>query len=168
MLKRNSINVHLLTRQPGLEIWCLSKVRTHPGGRIGGFGNFLIVFTKSPYLLPYIWQRRIFFWLKTRCIFFMKTFDNVISSIICCAKDARASIFLNWTRGNFTENRIIQSRNHPVLLMKYEKLLTTYFTSISHPYRGENSSETLSKIHVFITQTGNNYPEIGTGTLGRW
>ena len=52
--------------------------------------------------------------------------------------------------------------------MKYEKLLTTYFTSISHPYRGENSSETLSKIHVFIAQTGNNYPEIGTGTLGRW
>ena len=40
MLKRNSINVHLLTRQPGLEIWCLSKVRTRPAGRIGDFGNF--------------------------------------------------------------------------------------------------------------------------------
>ena len=58
MLKRNSINVHLLTRQPGLEIWCLSKVRTRPAGRIGDFGDFWIVFTrvftKSPYLLPYI------------------------------------------------------------------------------------------------------------------
>ena len=54
MLKRNSINVHLLTRQPGLEIWCLSKVRTRPAGRIGDFGNFLILFAKIPYLLPYI------------------------------------------------------------------------------------------------------------------
>ena len=54
MLKRNSISVHLITRQPALEIWCLSKVRTRPAGRIGDFGNFLIVFTKSPYLLPYI------------------------------------------------------------------------------------------------------------------
>ena len=58
MLKRNSVNVHLPTKQPGLEIWCLSKVRTRPAGRIGDFGNFWIVFTraftKSPYLLPYI------------------------------------------------------------------------------------------------------------------
>ena len=34
MLKRNSVNVHLLTRQPGLEIWCLSKVRTRAAGCI--------------------------------------------------------------------------------------------------------------------------------------
>ena len=34
MLKRNSVNVHFLTRQLGLEIRCLSKVRTHPAGRI--------------------------------------------------------------------------------------------------------------------------------------
>ena len=54
MLKRNSVNVHFLARQPGLEIWFLSKVRTRPAGRIGEFGNFFIVFTKSPYLLPYI------------------------------------------------------------------------------------------------------------------
>ena len=58
MLKRNSINVHLLTRQPGLEIWCLSKIRTRPAGRTGDFGNFFscffIVFTKNPYLLLYI------------------------------------------------------------------------------------------------------------------
>ena len=40
MLKRNSINVHLLTRQPGLEIWRLSKVRTRPAGRIGDFEIF--------------------------------------------------------------------------------------------------------------------------------
>ena len=37
MLKRNSMNVHLLTTLPGLEIWCLSKVRTRPAGRIGDF-----------------------------------------------------------------------------------------------------------------------------------
>ena len=37
MLKRNSMNVHLLTTMPGLEIWCLSKVRTHLAGRIGDF-----------------------------------------------------------------------------------------------------------------------------------
>ena len=55
MLKRNSINVHLFTRQPGLEVWCLSKVRTRAAGRIGDFRNLLIVFTKSPYLLPYIY-----------------------------------------------------------------------------------------------------------------
>ena len=54
-LKRNSINVHLLTRQ---EIWCLSKVRTRLACRIGDLGNFFLVFTKSPYLL----------------ILFMKTF----------------------------------------------------------------------------------------------
>ena len=54
MLKRNSFNVYLLTRKPGLEIWCSSKVGTSPAGGIGDFGNFLIVFTKSPYLLPYI------------------------------------------------------------------------------------------------------------------
>ena len=37
MLKRNSMNVHLLTTLPGLEIWCLSKVRTRPAGHIGDF-----------------------------------------------------------------------------------------------------------------------------------
>ena len=40
MLKRNSVNVHFLTRQPGLEIWCLSKVRPRPAGHIGEFQNF--------------------------------------------------------------------------------------------------------------------------------
>ena len=41
MLKHNSVNVHFLTRQLGLEIRCLSKVRTHPAGRIaqGIFGD---------------------------------------------------------------------------------------------------------------------------------
>ena len=72
MLKRNSINVHLITRQPGLEIWRLSKVRTRPAGRIFDFGNFFtcffIVFTKNPYLLLYIWHTSIFFWLNTRCM----------------------------------------------------------------------------------------------------
>ena len=47
-------------RQLGLQIWCLTKVRTRPAGRIGDFGNFLIVLTKSPLLLPYISQEQIF------------------------------------------------------------------------------------------------------------
>ena len=51
-LKRNSVNVHFLARQPGLEIWFLSKVRTRPAGRIGEFGNFFIVFTKSHTYYP--------------------------------------------------------------------------------------------------------------------
>ena len=35
--------------------------------------------------------------LATLCwIIFMKTFYNVISSIICCSKEARASIILDW------------------------------------------------------------------------
>ena len=53
MLKRNSFNVHLLTRQPGLEICCSSKVRTRPAGGIGDLGNFFIVFTKSTYYPTY-------------------------------------------------------------------------------------------------------------------
>ena len=51
MLKRNSVTVHLLAREPRLEIWRLSKVRTRPAGRIVDFGNFLIVSTESSYLL---------------------------------------------------------------------------------------------------------------------
>ena len=47
MLKRNSINVHLLTRQPGLEIWCLSKVRTRPAGPIGDFWEFFLSFLRK-------------------------------------------------------------------------------------------------------------------------
>ena len=51
MLMRNSINVHLLAREPGLEIWSLSKVRKRPAGRIFDFGTFLIVSTENSYLL---------------------------------------------------------------------------------------------------------------------
>ena len=54
MLKRNSVTVHLLARELGLEIWRLSKVRTRPAGRIFDFGNFLIVSTESSYLL--LWE----------------------------------------------------------------------------------------------------------------
>ena len=48
-------------RQLGLQIWCLTKVRTRPAGRIGDFGNFFIVLAKSPLLLPYISHRSSFF-----------------------------------------------------------------------------------------------------------
>ena len=51
MLKRNSVTVHLLPREPGLEIWRLSKGRTRPACCIFDFGNFLIVSTESSYLL---------------------------------------------------------------------------------------------------------------------
>ena len=43
----------------------------------------------------------------------------------------------------------------------------TYFTSISHSYSGENVSETVGRIHVFISQTGNNHPEVGARQAGK-
>ena len=39
-------------RQLGLQIWCLTKVRTRPAGRIGDFGKFLIVLAKGHYYYP--------------------------------------------------------------------------------------------------------------------
>ena len=38
---------------------------------------WFIVFTKSPYLLPYIWHRSIFFWLNTCCIMLNSLQENV-------------------------------------------------------------------------------------------
>ena len=52
-------------RQLGLQIWCLTKVRTYPADRIGDFGNFFIVLTKSPLLLAYISHRSGFFLLNS-------------------------------------------------------------------------------------------------------
>ena len=43
----------------------------------------------------------------------------------------------------------------------------TYFTFISQPQSGKNFLETWSKIHVFITQTGNNNPEIRARYAGK-
>ena len=40
------------TQQLALQIWCLSKVKTRPAGRIGDFGNFMIVFTKAHNYYP--------------------------------------------------------------------------------------------------------------------
>ena len=54
------------------------KSRTRPAGRIGDFRNFLIVFTKNPYLLPYIWHRSIFFWLNTRRVLLNSLHENVL------------------------------------------------------------------------------------------
>ena len=65
MSKPNSINFRSNNRQLALQIWCLTKVRTRPAGRIGDFGNFLIVFTKSPKLLPCISHRSRFFRLNS-------------------------------------------------------------------------------------------------------
>ena len=85
-------------RQLGLQIWCLTKVRTRPAGLIGDFGNFFIVLTKSPLLLLYISHRSRFFRLNSPVlwkILLMKTFYNVVNSIIFCSKEARASIVLD-------------------------------------------------------------------------
>ena len=61
--------------------------------------EFFIVFTESPYnyypVYDHIgpdfsdWKSRYY------RILFMKTFDNVVNAIICCAKVARASIVLD-------------------------------------------------------------------------
>ena len=63
-------------------------------GRKGEFGNFLIVF--HTYYPAY--HIGAFFLTEQSLhygILFVKTFYNVVSSIICCAKKARASIFLD-------------------------------------------------------------------------
>ena len=65
-------------RQLGLQIWCLTKVRTHPAGRIGDHGNFFIVLTKSPLLLPYISHRSRFFRLNSPGIMEDSLNENVL------------------------------------------------------------------------------------------
>ena len=65
-------------RQLGLQIWCLTKVRTRPAGRIGNFGNFLIVLTKTPLLLPYISHRSRFFRLNSPGIMENSLNENVL------------------------------------------------------------------------------------------
>ena len=64
----------------GLQIWCLTKVRTRPAGRIaiGDFGNFLIVLAKSPLLLPYISHRSRFFRLNSPGIMENSLHENVL------------------------------------------------------------------------------------------
>ena len=65
-------------RQLGLQIWCLTKVRTRPAGRIGDSANFLIVLTKSPLLLPYILHRSRFFRLNSPGIMENSLNENVL------------------------------------------------------------------------------------------
>ena len=64
-------------RQLGLQIWCLTKVRTRPAGR-GDLGNFLIVLTKRPLLLPYISHRSRFFRLNSPSINENSLTENVL------------------------------------------------------------------------------------------
>ena len=87
-------------RQLGLQIWCLTKVRTRPGGRIGDFGKFFIVLTKSPLLLPYISQRSRFFRPNSPGIMensLHETFYNVVNSKIFAQRKRvlRSSWILN-------------------------------------------------------------------------
>ena len=91
MLKRNSLtsNVHsnttaltanfsLVKGENRLAVYCIDD-----------FGKVWNVLAKRP-LLPSIPYRRGLFWLNSPDIYgilFMKTFYNVVNSIICCAKE---------------------------------------------------------------------------------
>ena len=65
-------------QQLALQIWCLTKVRTRPAGRIGDFGNSLIALAKSPLLLPYISHRSRFFRLNSPSIKENSLTENVL------------------------------------------------------------------------------------------
>ena len=103
-------------RQLGLQIWCsVTKVRARPAGSIGDLGNFLIVLTKSPLLLPYISHKSRFFWLNSPGIMENSLNENVlyyvVNSIICGSKEARASIVLDieWAQFVFQNGERLQN-----------------------------------------------------------
>ena len=67
--------------------------KSEPAGRMGDFEKFSTFSAKSP-LLPGILHRSRLIWLNSPDIFgilFMKTFCNVVNSIIYCAREARGS-----------------------------------------------------------------------------
>jgi len=82
------------TRQLSLQFWHLSKVRT--GWQNKWFWKFFQHFAKSP-LLPCIPHRSKLFWLNSPDIMEFSSWqrlNNVVNAIICCAKEALASIVL--------------------------------------------------------------------------
>ena len=86
----------MVTLLIALQIWCLSKVRTRPTGRKGEILNFFLTFSLNAHNY-YPAYDQIFLTEKSRHyeILFMKTFYKVVNSIICCAKEACASIVLD-------------------------------------------------------------------------
>ena len=90
MLKGDSINPHSNTTERALQMWPLSKVRT--GWRYSQFWKFFERFRTL-----HTTEEQIVLSEQSRCyrLLFMKTFYNVVNSMICCAKEARASIVLN-------------------------------------------------------------------------
>ena len=100
MLKRNSVLCLFKHGTAGTRNLVLVKSENTSGWpKKGDLRNFLIVFTKSPYLLPCISHRSIFFWLNSPCIMVFsswKRFIIMVNFIICCAKEVRASIVLDW------------------------------------------------------------------------
>ena len=99
MLKRNSLtsNVHSNTTALTANFSIVKGENRLAVYCIDDFGKVWNVLAKRP-LLPCIPYRRGLFWLNSPDIYgvlCMKTFYNVVNSIICCAKEARASIVLN-------------------------------------------------------------------------
>ena len=73
-------------------------MRTRPAGRKGDFGNFLIVFTITTIILPYLSHRSRFFRLNSQGIMensLHENLYNVVNSIIFCSKEASASVVLD-------------------------------------------------------------------------
>ena len=98
MLKLNSINVHL-NGSDSSQTANLERDKSENRSSIGDFGNFFLSFSLKTYNYyptyhiaadfsdqadPVLWK-----------IIFMKTFYNVVNSIIFCSKEARASIVLD-------------------------------------------------------------------------
>ena len=110
-------------RQLGLQIWCLTTVRTRPAGRIGDFGNFLIVLTKSPLLLPYISHRSRFFRLNSPGIMENSLNENVVNSIIFYSKKARASIVLDIEWAQFVLQNCEKLQNYRFKWGKEKQIL---------------------------------------------
>ena len=94
MLKCNSLNFHSNTRQLlALQICRLSEVRT---GWLNIDFDFFNVCVKAHYTFhTTLAQIVLIKKFRHNGILFMRTFYNVVNSIICCPKEARASIALN-------------------------------------------------------------------------
>ena len=78
--------------------WRLSKVRTRPASRKGDFAGIFLQFSlKAHNYYPAYHIGLDFSNWKSRHygILIMKTFYDVANAIICCAKEARASIVLD-------------------------------------------------------------------------
>ena len=91
MLKHNSVNVHL--RSSHCKFGACQK--WEQASYIGDFGNILTISLKAHYYPAYQVEQIVLTEQSRHYgILFMKTFCNVVNSIICSAKNVRASIVL--------------------------------------------------------------------------